>query len=289
MAGHHRGRLRGRIRLLDALGAGLGFATIAPWPGHAISVKEFAITTAIWFIVMQWLSSGVGGYITGRLRTRWPGTHPHEVFFRDTAHGLITWAVATVVVSATLATSAFSLLGGGAQGVAELASGAAQGGVAAGTFATNSPATLYAVDKLFRAPPAADSPAAGSPAAGSPAAGSGQAGESSAGDPRGEAARIVANAWATGAVPDADRGYLAEKVAARTGVSPAEAQRRVDDFITSTLESLSKVKADATEAAKAAAEAAAQASIYTALAMLVGAFIASVSAALGGRLRDEHL
>src|ERR1700675_5119312 len=87
--------------VLLALGSGLGFASISPWPGHGVSAKTFAITTAIWLIVMQWVSSGFGGYITGRLRTRWVGTHTHEVFFRDTAHGLGMWAVATVVGAAT--------------------------------------------------------------------------------------------------------------------------------------------------------------------------------------------
>src|SRR5580692_7150199 len=91
--------------VLFALGSGLGFASISPWPGHGVTAKAFAITTAIWLIVMQWVSSGFGGYITGRLRTRWIGTHTHEVFFRDTAHGLVTWAVATVLVAAAAAAS----------------------------------------------------------------------------------------------------------------------------------------------------------------------------------------
>jgi hypothetical protein len=86
-------------------------------------------------------------------------------------------------------------------------------------------------------------------------------------------------------VPDADRSYLAELVATRTGVSPADARMRVDDFIASALDAETKAKADADAARKTAA----QAALYTALSMLVGAFIASVSAALGGRLRDEHL
>jgi hypothetical protein len=259
--------------VLLALGAGLGFAAIAPaiapWQGHAVSAKTFAITTAIWFIVMQWLSAGVGGYITGRLRTRWIGTHPHEVFFRDTAHGLVTWSVATVVVSAVIAMPLFSALGGEGHALAYAASGAARSGTARGevmaaSAAVNSAASAYDVDKLFR------EAAAGGPGLS---------------DPRGEAGRIVANAWATGGIPDADRSYLAEQVAARTGVSPAVAQKRVDDFVASTVDAISTAKTDAAAAAKAAA----QASIYTALAMLVGAFIASVSAALGGRLRDEHL
>src|SRR6202795_5302880 len=108
--------------VLLALGSGLGFASISPWPGHGVSAKTFAITTAIWLIVMQWVSSGFGGYITGRLRTRWTGTHTHEVFFRDTAHGLVMWAVATVLVAATLATSLFSAIGGGAHAVSGIAS-----------------------------------------------------------------------------------------------------------------------------------------------------------------------
>src|SRR3981189_3715567 len=74
--------------VLFALGSGLGFASISPWPGHGVSATTFAVTTAIWLIVMQWVSSGFGGYITGRLRTRWIGTHTHEVFFRDTGHGV---------------------------------------------------------------------------------------------------------------------------------------------------------------------------------------------------------
>lgn len=97
--------------VLLTLGSGLGFATISPWPGHGISATTFVVTSAIWLIVTQWISSGLGGYVAGRLRTRWMSTHTHEVFFRDTAHGLITWAVATVLVAAVFASSALSAVG----------------------------------------------------------------------------------------------------------------------------------------------------------------------------------
>jgi hypothetical protein len=262
--------------VLLALGSGLGFASISPWPGHGVSAKAFAITTAIWLIVMQWISSGLGGYITGRLRTKWSGTHTHEVFFRDTAHGLVMWAVATVLVAATLATSAFSVLGSGARAASGVASGAAS---SAAPGSARSPANVYGpangyggdqlsygVDKLFRgAGPAAN-------------------GQASI-DPRVEVTHIVANSWSSGTVPDADRSYLTELVATRAGVPAADARTRVDDFIASVLDAETKAKAEADAARKTAA----QAAIYTALSMLVGAFIASVSAALGGRLRDEHL
>src|SRR5579862_7943488 len=82
--------------ILLAVGSAFGFASISPWDGQGIAVSTFAITTAIWFIVMQWVASAFGGYIAGRLRPRWAGMHHHEVYFRDTAHGLVTWAVSTM-------------------------------------------------------------------------------------------------------------------------------------------------------------------------------------------------
>ena len=85
-------------------------------------------------------------------------------------------------------------------------------------------------------------------------------------------------------MPDTDRAYLAQLVATQTGVPPAEAQRRVDEFLTGTMDAANKARAAADAARKAAAEA----SIFIALSMLIGAFIASIAAALGGRLRDEH-
>jgi hypothetical protein len=258
--------------VLLALGSGLGFAAISPWPGHGVTATTFAVTTAIWLIVMQWVSSGVGGYITGRLRTRWIGTHTHEVFFRDTAHGLVTWAVATVLVAAAAAASVSAVVEGGARAVGGAAStmqGAAMPQAAMAQAQGNANGAYggaYGVDKLFRT----TGPAA--------------VGREGAGDARSEAAHIVANSWSTGNVSDADRSYLIELVAVRTGSSPADAQKRVDEFVANIHDAVIKAKADADAARKAAAEAA----IFTALSMLVGAFIASVSAALGGRLRDEH-
>jgi hypothetical protein len=243
--------------ILLALGSGLGFAEISPWPGRGVSGTTFTITTAIWLILTQWISAGLGGYVAGRLRTRWHGTHTHEVFFRDTAHGLITWSVATVLVAAVFAGSVSALVGGGVRAVSEAASAGAGAGA---------PMT-YALDKLFR-----------------PATGVAAVNAQSGPDARLEAARIVANAAANGNVPDADRAYLAQLVAAQTGVPPAEAQRRVDDFLAGAMDAANKARA----AADAARRAAAEASIFTALSMLIGAFIASTAAALGGRRRDEH-
>ncbi len=274
--------------VLFALASGLGLAAVSPWPNSGASLTAFSVMTAIGLIVVQWVASGVGGYITGRLRTRWVGTHTHEVFFRDTAHGFISWALSTVIVATLFASAATSIVSAGAHGAA-VASGAAMGasqgaGAASpaqgaatsgemsasetgpGTMPPGATVSAYTVDTLFRtAHPDTNSP-------------------SSTSDARAEATRILAKALTTGDVPAADRTYLSQLVAARTGISEAEAQKRVDDAIT-------QVRADETkarQAADAARKASSAASIFTALSMVIGAFIACIAAALGGRLRDER-
>jgi hypothetical protein len=245
---------------LFALGSGLGLAAVSPWQNRGISATTFAVSAAIWLIVMQWVSAAVGGYIAGRLRTRWIGVHTHEVFFRDTAHGFVTWAVATVVVAALLSASATSAL----SGVAHATAGATSAAIPAAAAASN--AEPYALDRLFRA----TDPAAGSAGA----------------DQKPEAAHIIAAALAgNGAVPESDRTYLATLVAARTGAPLTEAQTRVNDFITAANEAATKAKATADATRKVAAKG----SLFTALALVIGAFIACASAVLGGRLRDEHI
>lgn len=270
--------------LLFVLGAGFGLAMVSPWPGHGVSATGFTINAAIWLIVSQWLSAAIGGYIAGRLRTKWVGTHTHEVFFRDTAHGLVTWSVATVVVGLVLAGSAASMLGGGVRalgGAASAEPSAAMPGMPGGA---PSVAMTYDIDTLFRAP-ASSAGGAGAVTANAGTSGAGpMPGMDMSSDPRVEAVYIAFHGLANQGVSDEDRAYLAQLVQAQAGVSAAEAQKRVDQFVAATLDAGNKARAAADTARKGAAEA----SIYTALAMLIGAFIASVSAAIGGRLRDEH-
>ena len=280
--------------ILLALASGLGLASVSPWPNSGASLTTFSVMTAIGLIVVQWFASGIGGYVTGRLRTKWTGTHTHEVFFRDTAHGFIMWALSTVLVATLLASATASLVSAGAHGAAMVASGAAAGGAGgagsamanasagsggaaangagansgapAGTLSPVGSMSAYNLDTLFRsAQPNANT------------------GTSNA-DARAEATHILARSLTSGDVSAADRTYLAQLVAARTGIPEADAQKRVDDTI-------AQVQADETKARQAAdtaRKASAAASIFTALAMVIGAFIACAAAALGGQLRDQH-
>ena len=97
---------------LLAIGSALGFASVSPWPGLGAGAATFTIATGVWLIVTQWLSAAAGGYLAGRMRVRWHGLHSDEVFFRDTAHGLLTWATATVFIAmVAAAATAFSNIG----------------------------------------------------------------------------------------------------------------------------------------------------------------------------------
>jgi len=103
--------------ILFTAGSGFGISTVEPWSFANEAPETFAIGTGIWLIVMQWLSAGFGGYLAGRLRPKWTAARTDEVLFRDTAHGLLAWALATVVVAALFA------IGTGIAGAAVAVSG----------------------------------------------------------------------------------------------------------------------------------------------------------------------
>src|SRR6202521_2722329 len=113
--------------ILLVLGSGLGFVSVSPWHHGGASATTLGALAGVWFIVVQWLSAGIGGYLTGRLRTKWVGTHTHEVFFRDTTHGFVTWSVATLILAAVLAGAAMATMGAGVRAAAMVGGGAAQG------------------------------------------------------------------------------------------------------------------------------------------------------------------
>lgn len=237
---------------LMVLGTGFGLSIVSPWPGSGAGVTTFAVTTAIGLIVIQWVASGLGGYVTGRLRTRWIDLHTDEVAFRDTAHGLLAWCVSTLTVAVLLGFVTY---------------GAASTGVQATATAAPADPTGYAIDLLFRPAPDAQAPAPGGS------------------DPRQEVARILANAAAAGSLPAADKSYLAQLVSQRTGLAQADAEKRVDEMTAQVDAAIAKAR----EAADAARKAGLSTAFTAFLALLIGAFIAAVSASLGGHLRDDRV
>jgi hypothetical protein len=248
------------LLLLFSLVSGLDLAALSP--NRSAPLASLAASTAIALIVTQWISAGLGGYFTGRLRTRWVGTHTHEVFFRDTAHGFLTWSVATLVMA-----SGLIAVGSTARVPAALAGASAAGEAAAGVAQGASRGEL-----LLRLTPAGS--LGGSMVPGRAAAPDGDTASERAARVTGQL--LVPEAPANNS-RDADMTFVARLAPAAgpsdapPGAAPGAARQAV-----------------AWQASNAERQDAASNSIFTALSMLIGAFIASVSAALGGRLRDRH-
>jgi hypothetical protein len=239
---------------LLALGAGLGLSSISPWADSGVSASTFKIGAGIYLVIVAVMSSAVGGYLAARLRSKWVGLHTNEVFFRDTAHGFIAWAFATLLSAGVLGAATTHIVAGATAG---LGSGAAQ------TAQSVNPSQIY-VDRLFR--PATATPAAGATAG---AAGSNEAA-------RAEATRLwAATVGQNSELLTPDRAYLARLVATQTGLNQADAEKRVDEVI-----------AEAKAAADRARSAAAKLAFWMTASLLFGAFAASLAAAEGGQMRD---
>ncbi|WP_230412178.1 hypothetical protein [Undibacterium hunanense] len=253
--------------ILLMLGAGLGLSSVSPWSYNA---TVMGISTIAWLAFTQLAASGIGGYIAGRLRIKWSNVHDDEVYFRDTAHGMLVWAVASLLTVGLLASAAHSIVSGvvdtaekGAGIAATTAVAAAAGTPAAGSTKMNP--VDYFTDMLLR---------------------SGQASTDSNAAHM-EVSRILSVGVVAGALSPGDRDYLASIVAKRTEMTPVDAAKRVDAIF----DQMNKVVTDIGSAAKSAADqarrAAANSALWMFVSLLLGAFVASLAATLGGRQRDQ--
>jgi hypothetical protein len=186
--------------ILLALGTGLGFASVSVWSGSGLSTTKVGLAAILWFIALQFVSSSMGGYLAGRLRTKWTGIHTDEVFFRDTAHGFLAWSVALVITAGFLTSAATSLIGSSTSSAGNVNS------------QNEAQPNAYFVDSLFRGEGAKMQP------------NDAQASR--------EAAAILAFALQRGDMPNDDRKYLDQMVMAKSGISQGDADKRVSDTFT---------------------------------------------------------
>lgn len=276
--------------ILLLLGAGLGLSSVSPWANQGVSAGTFGISTIIWLTATQIIASGMGGYLAGRLRTRWAGIHANEVYFRDTAHGFLSWTVSTLATVTLLASAIGGILGGAANLAGGLATGvvstaALAGGAASQTSQADRLADKvsgkfdYFIDSMFRE----DASTTATPSTENAVVNANSAEKNV---PAVEVARIFANSLDDKALPANDVTYIGQLVAKNTGLTQQEAEKRVTDAFST----IQKKKAEAELAAREAAEKARKASIYATLwlfvSLLIGAFSASLSATWGGRCRD---
>ncbi|CAB3938130.1 hypothetical protein [Achromobacter insolitus] len=254
---------------LFAGGTGLGFLSISPWSGEGATAPAIGIGLIVWMLATQIVAYGIGGYVAGRLRTKWVDVHSDEVYFRDTAHGFLVWALSAVVSAVLLGASIATLASGVARAGASMAAGAgtaATAAAAAGGGDTMAQVQGYFSDALLRS----ERPDAVSDRNGA----------------REEVGRIVAMSVARGSMTGEDRDYVVKVVAAQTGMDPAAAQRRVEQAVQNVKQAADDAKQKAKEAADQARKAAAAFALWGFASMLIGAFVASLAATWGGRRRD---
>ncbi len=272
--------------ILLMLGTGLGLSSVSPWAYSGVSATTFGVSTILWLTFTQLVASGMGGYLAGRLRTKWVDVHTDEVYFRDTAHGFLSWAVAALATAALLTSVIGSIVNSGIQvGAAmagNVATATAVGSEMAKSNSDNGPMG-YFVDSLFRKD--INSAASASDIAGSDVIPGWHPKPTPAGSTP-EVTRIFINSIRTGPLPAEDIRYVGQVIAFRTGLTQQDAEKRVSD----TYARLQTKLRDAETAAKEAADKGRKASAYVALwlfiSLLIGAFVASFSATIGGRQRD---
>ncbi|WP_433667424.1 hypothetical protein [Klebsiella michiganensis] len=275
--------------MLLMLGAGLGLTSISPWENQGLAAGTVGIAAIAWLTFTQIVASGMGGYLAGRLRTKWVDTHTNEIYFRDTAHGFLTWAVALLVSAVLLTTTISSLIGGSAKVVGSVAGGAtatAVNNAGEGSSMLSKSSMDYFTRSLFRA--SGSTPAGNSNASGNDVMAMNQPAPSKAESPAqlAEVTGIFANSIYSGALPQDDLTYVAQLVSQNTGISQQEAEQRVQAVYDKAQANLKEAKEKAQQAADAARKTTSYVTLWSFISLLIGAFVASLCATYGGRQRD---
>lgn len=258
--------------LLLTFGSAVGLSLTSPWPGTGSKLWVVALGLAWWMVIVQIASFAAGGYLAGRMRSRWMDSRSSEGAFRDSTHGFMVWAVGVLMGAAVLAIVGLGAAKTGVEAASTVTAGAASGNMSKSGL-TMGPAD-YAVDLLLRPQPGQASVSAAEVKA---------TNTSNDETLRAETGRIFAGAIKNQALTARDRTYLTQIVASRTGLPEVEAQKRVDAAVTEARDLELKAREQADKARKTALIAA----FIAAMSLLISLVAATAAAAAGGRHRDE--
>jgi hypothetical protein len=253
--------------ILLILGTGLGLSSVSPWSSVGISATTFGISTILWITITQVVASGMGGYLAGRLGSGWSTVKRDDVYFRDTAHGFLAWALATLITAALLTSVVGSIIGGTAK-----ISAAAVTSEASRSKSPESvdPPTSYFLDALFRGTTAAAS-------------------DKSKIELMVEINHIFFNAMPSDSISVADTQYIAELITQRTGLSQGAAEKRVAETFNRLKTKSAELQTNAQASANKARQASAYAALWLFISLLMGAFASSYFATYGAKRRDADM
>lgn len=251
-------------------GSGLGFLAVSPWQNDGASGTTLAVGTIVWLFLTQIIAYGIAGYVAGRLRTKWTDVRNDEIYFRDTAHGFLVWALSSIVGIILLGSVAASIVSGTTKTSATLVgAGAGAASAAAGPAILNNDEVFsldYYTDTLLRS----KNP--------------GQVDYQK--DNRKEVTTILTRSIFQGELSKEDENYLISVIAQRADITEAEARARLQQISTQAKQAVAKLETQAREAADEARKAAAIFALWAFASLLLGAFVASFAATIGGRARD---
>ncbi|GAB6140512.1 hypothetical protein JCM14076_12410 [Methylosoma difficile] len=266
--------------ILLMLGTGLGLSSVSPWAYNGISATAFGTSTIIWLTFTQIVASGMGGFLAGRLRKRWLAVQTDEVYFRDTAHGFLAWAIATLATAALLTSVIGAIVSGGIQ--TGTSKSGDTGSMRFDRMKPDNESMKYFVDSLFRKEivvvPSTESFTEGVLPL--------RANDPIIIESNAEVARILKNAQQIGALPVEDKRYVGQLVSQRTRLSQHDAEKRIDNLYASLQAKQLAEETTAKNLAETTRKASAFASLWLFISLLIGAFIASLAAIYGGRMRD---
>jgi hypothetical protein len=281
--------------ILLILGVGLGLSSVSPWVDRGVTATAIGLSTVVWLIVTQAIASGVGGYLAGRMRTRWLQVHRDEVYFRDTAHGFLSWAVATIAMAVLMTTVISSIVGGGVRAGASIVSGVAEATSTVGSTQNSASQSAIAaagnrlqiniLDTLFRSEPADGTTRAHAATIETPQ--ERVVAQQSSTAINAELSQILVRSLRVEAISPADLSYLGRWVTQRTGLNQQDAEKRVAETFSALRKEASEAEFAARSAADLARKASAKAALWLFASLLIGAFVASFAAIYGGRERDR--
>jgi hypothetical protein len=258
--------------LLLTFGSAIGLSLTSPWPSSGARLWVVALAVGWWAVAVQIASFAAGGYLAGRMRSRWAESS-EESDFRDSAHGFMVWAVGVLFGGLLLAFTGGAAIKTATQSAALIAGGATAG--AANALWQSGPVD-YAVDLLLRPEPRGTATPAAPPQPGPSAQRDDQA-------LRSEVGRIFAATIQNREFSERDRDYLVRVIQTRTGLPEAEAQSRVDGAVNEARDLEIKAREQADKARRAAIIT----GFIAAASLLISLVAACYFAGIGGRHRNE--
>jgi hypothetical protein len=234
--------------ILHSFAAAVGLAVSSTAPTWRDSSISLVLLSGLYLVLVALASYAFGGYLAARIRSPVTAAAGADAEYRDGLHGILTWALATVLTGLMLLITA--------QALPRLAAPSA-GSTGPATSVAGENIIAFDLDRLFR--------------------GGDRRQQLDLERSRAEAARILLTVSSHEGMRADDRSELIRLVSFTTGLPPADADRRVTEVAAQAKRNIDRARRSAVILAFTAGAAA-----------LLGAAAAWFAAIAGGAHRDNR-